>query len=127
MRINPDNKKIRYSGRIDWRNPKEPIWVYPCTSAEFKFTGRCLKIFLKNKNEYWQNYLGCILDGVQSCYYLDNKKENEIEIRVPENENGEHHVLFFKRQDSCHEMHILGFEIEDGAKLLELPDAQTRN
>lgn len=126
MRINPDNKKIRYSGRIDWRNPKEPIWVYPCTSAEFKFTGRCLKIFLKNKNEYWQNYLGCILDGVQSCYYLDNKKENEIEIRVPENENGEHHVLFFKRQDSCHEMHILGFEIEDGAKLLELPDAQTR-
>lgn len=52
MRINPDNKKIRYSGRIDWRNPKEPIWVYPCTSAEFKFTGRYLKIFLKNKNEY---------------------------------------------------------------------------
>ena len=67
-----------------------------------------MKIFLKNKNEYWQNYLGCILDGVQLCYYLDNKKENEIEIRVPENENGEHHVLFFKRQDSCHEMHILG-------------------
>ena len=23
MRINPDNKKIRYSGRIDWRNPKD--------------------------------------------------------------------------------------------------------
>ena len=44
----------------------------------------------------------------------------------PENENGEHHVLFFKRQDSCHEMHILGFEIEDGAELLELPDAPTR-
>ena len=126
MRINPDNKKIRYSGRIDWANPKEPIWVYPCTSVEFKFTGKYLKIFLRNKNEYWQNYLGCILDGVQSCYYLDNEKENEIEIRVPENENGEHHVLFFKRQDSCHEMHILGFEIEDGAKLLELPDAQTR-
>lgn len=60
------------------------------------------------------------------CYYLDNKKENEIEIRVPENENGEHHVLFFKRQDSCHEMHILGFEIEDGAKLLKLPDAPTK-
>ena len=126
MRINPDNKKIRYSGRIDWTNPKEPIWVYPCTSVEFKFTGKYLKIFLRNKNEYWQNYLGCVLDGVQLCYYLDNKKENEIEIRVPENENGEHHVLFFKRQDSCHEMHILGFEIEDGAKLLELPDAQTR-
>ena len=51
MRINPDNAKVRYSGRIDWTDPKEPIWVYPCTSAEFKFTGRYLKIFLKNKNE----------------------------------------------------------------------------
>ncbi len=37
-------------------------------------------------------------------------------------------IMFFslKRQDSCHEMHILGFEIEDGAKLLELPDAPTK-
>ena len=26
--------------------------------------------------------------------------------------------FFFKRQDSCHEMHILGFEIEDGAKII---------
>ena len=31
MRINPDNKKIRYSGRIDWANPKEPIWVHTLT------------------------------------------------------------------------------------------------
>lgn len=100
MRIDPDNKKIRYSGRIDWTNPKEPIWVYPCTSAEFSFTGKYLKIFLRNKNEYWQNYLGCILDGVQSCYYLENKKENEIEIRVPENE---------KRRTSCPFLQTSGF------------------
>ena len=49
MRIDPDNKKIRYSGRIDWTNPKGPIWVYPCTSAEFKFTGRVLKILYRIK------------------------------------------------------------------------------
>ena len=126
MRIEPDNTKIRYMGRIDWTDPKEPVWVYPCTSAEFKFTGSRLKIYIRNKNEYWQNYLGCILDGVQSCYYLQNDKDTEIEISVPKNETGEHHVLFFKRQDSCHEMKVLGYEIEDGATLLELPEATKR-
>lgn len=126
MRIESNDARIRYSGRIDWKNPREPVWIYPCTSAEFRFTGSCLKIFVRNKNEYWQNYLGCILDGVQSCYYLNNEKDNEIEISVPENETGEHHVLFFKRQDSCHEMQILGYEIEDGAALMELPEAPKR-
>ena len=109
-------KKYVIAGRIDWTNPKEPIWVYPCTSAEFSFTGKYLKIFLRNKNEYWQNYLGCILDGGSPVIIWIIRKRMKPEIRVPENENGEHHVLFFKRQDSCHEMHILGFEIEDGAK-----------
>ena len=126
MRIEPDNTRIRYTGRIDWKNPLEPIWVYPCTSAEFRFTGSRLKIYVRNKNEYWQNYLGCILDGVQSCHYLQNDKDTEIEISVPQNETGEHHVLFFKRQDSCHEMTILGYEIEDGATLLDLPKAPLR-
>ena len=92
MWISADSEKIRYTGRIDWSVPKEPTWIFPCTSSEFKFTGNTLKIHVKNKNEYWQNYLGCILDG-----------------------------LFFKRQDSCHEVTILGYEIEDGEKLLELP------
>lgn len=70
MWIHSNDSKIRYCGRIDWQDPTEPIWIYPCTSAELLFTGRCLKIHVRNKNEYWQNYLGCILDGVQSCYYL---------------------------------------------------------
>lgn len=126
MWIHSNDSKIRYCGRIDWQNPTEPVWVYPCTSAEFLFTGRCLKIHVRNKNEYWQNYLGCILDGVQSCYYLKNDGETIIEIPVPKNATGEHHILFFKRQDSCHEMRILGYEIGDGEKLLDLPEAPTR-
>ena len=121
MWISADNEKIRYSGRIDWSVPKEPTWIFPCTSSEFKFTGNTLKIYVKNKNEYWQNYLGCILDNVQSCFCIKKDGETKIEVQVNENETGVHHVLFFKRQDSCHELTILGYEIEDGEKLLELP------
>ena len=82
MRINPDNKKIRYSGRIDWRNPKEPIWVYPCTSAEFKFTGKYLKIFLKNKMiSSHLNYLKTSSDSnVRSFYLLIPPNSGELKF-----------------------------------------------
>ena len=45
---------------------------------------------------------------------------------MPENESGVHHVLFFKRQDGCHELKILGFEIGDGERLIELPPVSER-
>lgn len=126
MWVYANDSRIRYCGRIDWNEKGEPTWVYPCTSAEFIFTGRVLRIHVKNYNEYWENYLGCILDDVQSCYYLENDEETVIEIRVPKNAFNVHHVLFFKRQDACHEMTILGYEIGDGEKLLSLPAAGNR-
>lgn len=126
MWIDANDYRIRYCGRIDWKNPTAPVWVYPCTSAEFQFTGEELRIYVKNQNEYWNNSLGCILDGMQSSYDLDNEKENRIEITVPKNETGIHKVLFFKRQDSCHEITILGYEIQEGEKLLPLTDQVER-
>lgn len=126
MWIKANDDKIRYTGRIDWSVPTELTWVFPCTSSEFIFTGNMLKIYVRNKNEYWQNYLGCILDNVQLCCYIKKEGETTVEIHVPENESGIHHVMFFKRQDSCHEVTILGYEIEDGKKLLELPEKTNR-
>lgn len=126
MWIYANDEKIRYIGRIDWSMEKEPVWVFPGTSAEFGFTGSVLRIHVENFNEYWQSYLGCILDQVQSAFYLKKSGETVIEVKVPENESGVHHVLFFKRQDGCHEMKILGFEIGDNEKLLDLPPVSER-
>lgn len=56
--------------------------------------GEVLRIHVENFNEYWQNYLGCILDQVQSAFYLKKFGETVIEVKVPENESGVHHVLF---------------------------------
>ncbi|WP_455720346.1 GDSL-type esterase/lipase family protein [Agathobacter sp.] len=122
MTIKSNDSRIRYSGRIDWSVETEPVWVFPCTSAELKFTGSVFKLHVRNKRAYWENYLGVIVDGVQQCYYL-KEGESTIDIMLPENETGEHHVLVFKRQDSCHEVAILGFEIEDKATLLPLDPA----
>ena len=118
MWISANDERIRYTGRIDWSVEGEPVWVFPGSSAEFWFSGEVLRIHVENFNEYWQNYLGCILDQVQSAFYLKKFGETVIEVKVPENESGVHHVLFFKRQDGCHELKILGVEIGDGERLI---------
>ena len=70
MTILADHKKLIYSGRIDWSNPLEPIFVFPCTFVKMKFTGNVLKVHVKNCNAYWNNYLGVLLDGEQSSVLL---------------------------------------------------------
>lgn len=121
MRIEPDNKKLQYCGRIDWSIPNEPVFVYPCTSVGMKFTGNVLKIRIKNKNAYWDNFLGCIIDGKQMSLLLPKEGAAILDIPIEKTMTGEHEVLFFKRQDSCHELTLLGFEIDDGGRLLDMP------
>lgn len=196
MRIEADNKKLQYCGRIDWSNPKEPVFVYPCTSLRMRFTGEVLKIYIRNKNAYWDNYLGCMMDGRQISLQIPvnrTDEDREVILEIPvhrdnmdgqenlkelDNLNGSyslaefnsldesnsldefkalenldklneknrhllhesenymsnsnnsdkeiHDVLFFKRQDSCHELTILSLEIGEGEKLLDLPEKPRR-
>lgn len=119
MRIYADHKNLFYCGRIDRADKKAPVWVFPCTSVKMRFTGNTLGVHVKNKNGYWENYLGCILDGEQTRLKLPAEGEAYIEIPVIRKEDNVHEVLLFKRQDSCHEVTFLGFEIGDGEQILE--------
>lgn len=118
MRISASDKRLVYTGRIDWEDRDAPVWVFPCTSVSFRFSGNHLKIFVKNHHAYWKNYLGCILDGEQTKLLLPEEGEAEITIPVTHPEEDVHQVLLFKRQDSCHELTFLGVEIGDDEDLL---------
>lgn len=120
MRISPDNKKIVYSGRIDWSKPEAPVFVFPCTYAAMRFTGNVLRISVENHNSYWDNYLGCILDGEQSAMLLSKEGRTELEVPVTPSVDNEHEIIIFKRQDACHEMTFLGAEIGDGERVLSI-------
>ncbi len=39
MRINFDNEKLNYCGRIDQSNPKHPVFIFPATYLQFRFWG----------------------------------------------------------------------------------------
>lgn len=126
MRIEADDKRLRYSGRIDWTDGKKPEFVYSCTSVAMRFTGEKLQVIAENRHSYWKNYIGCILDGEQSKFLLKDDEKNIIDIPVTENGRTEHEVLIFKRQDSCHELIFEGFEIAEGAQVLQMEKAPER-
>lgn len=123
--IEPDNEFLQYSGRIDFSNKKRPILIYPCSSIKLKFTGSTLKIKLINKNIYWNNYLGIIIDGKQEKVLLTNERE-EIITLADNLEEKEHTAIIFKRMDSCHAIHLLGFYINTNEKLLKCEDKPNR-
>jgi hypothetical protein len=60
-----DDPALRYTGRIDFDDPGAPVLAYPYSSVEMCFSGTGLKVILKNRNAYSDNYIGCVIDGVQ--------------------------------------------------------------
>lgn len=130
MKITPSNKNLQYTGRIDWSKKEAPIFIFPCTSVAMRFTTKTLKnsklkIYVENKAIYWDSYVGCILDGVQTSHMIGKEGKTVIELEVS-HETDVHDILLFKRQDSCHELTFLGFELEEGASLIEMPEKPKR-
>ena len=113
MKILPNNSSLIYSGRIDWSDPFAIVWTYPGTFVKIRFKGTHLSVHVRNKNNYWDNYLGIVEGDAQTKVLLPKEGEAEIEVPLLETEDGIHEVMIFKRQDACHELTILGFEINN--------------
>lgn len=119
MQIAPTHPALQYEGRIDFDDPSAPVLVYPCTSIGMRFTGSFVKVELENHHEYWNNYMGCIIDGKQEKIKLP--ESGRVTLTLAEQlEEKEHELLFFKRMDSCHMVTFYGFEIEDKAQVSPL-------
>lgn len=123
MKILPNNSSLIYSGRIDLSDPFAIVWTYPGTFVRMKFKGTQLFIHVRNKHNYWNNYLGVAEGDAQTKLLLPEEGEATIEIPLQTTQDNIHEVTIFKRQDACHELTILGFEIncntDDECELLE--------
>lgn len=126
MKITPDRNKLRYSGRIDFSDPKAPLMVFPCSFVTFRFTGDILRVTVENRNAYWKNYIGYMLDGQQHTVALEMNGRQTIEIPVADTGCTEHECMIFKRMDACHYLIIHELELADSAQLLDPPPAHSR-
>lgn len=123
MKILPNNSSLIYSGRIDLSDPFAIVWTYPGTFVRMKFKGTQLFIHVRNKHNYWNNYLGVAEGDAQTKLLLPEEGEATIEIPLQTTQDNIHEVTIFKRQDACHKLTILGFEIncntDDECELLK--------
>ncbi len=126
MKVALDRKELTYSGRIDMAEPGRPEFIFPASSVRFRFFGKRAVLTVKSRRACWDNYAGAIVDGIQKKWLLQEDAENRI-LLVEEEKEGLHDILFFKRQDSCHEMILCALELSEGSRLLEaLPKPQRR-
>ena len=109
MFIKASCEKLQYSGRIDNSDPERLIFVFPCSSVTIRFYGSEIQVVLENQRLYWDNYIGVILDGTQTKIQL--KDGGQVICLGRDLDDGEHTLMLFKRQDSCHEFTFCGFEI----------------
>lgn len=115
----PDSAALQYTGRIDFENPLEPVFVYPCSSVRLRFRGTAISACITNRHSFYENSVGVILDGRQKKLILKDSGECQ-ELLIADNlVDTEHEVLLFKRMDSCHHFVFHGFRLSEGAELLE--------
>lgn len=120
MQIDLRDKRLDYCGRIDWEEDA-PVFIYPSTSLEFHFFGKRAILTVENRRLYWDHYAGGMIDGIQKKWMLNPEGETEI-VLVEDKTDQEHEILFFKRQDACHEMKLLSLEVSGGSELLKIPE-----
>lgn len=117
--INADLEKLVYSGRIDFSDTKAPIFIFPTNSVSMKFTGSKLKMLVRNRHSYYDNYIGYIIDGIEKKVLLSNDS-SIMEIILEDNLKNDksHEVTLFKRQDGCHEFIFYGFIISKEGEVM---------
>lgn len=126
MFVSAENEKLQYSGRIDFDEPAAPIFIYAASYVQIRFTGTSVRAILQNHRSYYTNDMGYILDGEQGRFTLRKDTEKETYLLAEKLAEGEHDLLLFKRMDGCHIVTFHGFELEDGASVLDLPQKPDR-
>lgn len=122
--IPADHPALQYMGRIDWDDPQNPLWVYACTWVKLRFTGSFVKAVVTNFRGCWDNYLGVIIDGVQTKILLAPAGRQTLTLGEDLGA-GEHELLLFKRQDMCHAVQFHGLLLEETGEVAApdpLPD-----
>src|SRR5205823_1547142 len=59
--VAPDDKRLQYTGRIDFSNPQAPSVSWPETAIAGNFTGSSLAVTLDDQNG--KNFFNVFIDG----------------------------------------------------------------
>lgn len=120
-----DDPHIRYTGRVDFSNPKEPHFWQPGVYVEVKFEGSSCQLYLKDEVLYGKshNYIEIQVDD-ETPYRLQTRGKSDtltIEARI---KAGSHRLILCKNTEAG--VGYIGLAGLRCKKLLDLPGAPAR-
>ena len=126
--ILPSDKNLRYMGRIDRANPDAPVFYWPGSLVQLRFTGDFLALEIEN-----HSYDAGNGNGLSLGYLLDDGKPQQIQlapendvtqtVQIPVSGTGAHRIKIWKRQDGPHYFTLRGILTAEDSVIapLELP------
>lgn len=125
--ISPADKAFAYMGRIDFKAPEAPCFIFAGSSVSFCFKGTTAFMKLKNYHNCYHNYVGVVIDGIVQEKIEIPEHGKEIVLPVVSGvSDTEHQVILYKCQDAADYYDFLGLYIEADAKLLSAPVLSSR-
>ncbi len=124
--IPADHDLIRYSGRVDFFDPRSPSISWPGTAIEVKFTGT--KVSLIVKDQYGKNYFNAFIDGDLEHPVVVDCEEGLGTYTLAEGlSRGQHSLLVTKRTEGEEgRTGFIGLVVDDDGELLPLPPVPQR-
>lgn len=117
VKIPADDSQIVYTGRINFSNPKSPLFVYPGTTIKANFTGKSIDMLAKPGSGY---FMVTIDNNDPKKIYFGT---NDSIISIGSNLNNGNHsaeiMLVYEGYKAKPEFR--GFMLDDSAKLLAAP------
>jgi len=119
QRFSADNPNIRYTGRIDFADPKEPLLLSSASLIEASFKGDSCKVFLKKLNpEGEPNYISIEVDGeYQGRIQLQNDTLKAINVPVV-NPAESHQLKIYKATEAANNQVAFGGLLCEGLNAL---------
>ncbi len=127
--IEPDHPFIRYTGRVDFSDIKQPCFSFPGVSVRIRFHGASLRVKLRDNapadNEILANWFCVVVDGelMQRFKVQPKKTDYILADRLP---NAVHEIELVKQTESgmdetpnCGKVIVGGFLIAPDAQIME--------
>ncbi|MBK3519224.1 SGNH/GDSL hydrolase family protein [Carboxylicivirga marina] len=122
--IDYTNKKLKYSGRIDYSSGNSADLLWSGSSIKFNFEGEAVAGLLRDHKD--QNYYNLILDD-DSIIVFNPGTEKKFYTLVSGLSKGRHTLEIFKRTEwGRGKTSFYQFKIEGNAKLLRAPEEKKR-
>jgi carbohydrate esterase-like protein/GDSL-like lipase/acylhydrolase family protein len=129
VQVSPQSAALRFSGRVDWREPSGPRLAWGGSSLTVRFTGTSLGIRLLDLPKYEEAAPNRFRFSVDGAPFRDLYiGEGPLLYRIAEGLPRGEHVLRLEKETepAVGETQLLGLELDPGARLLPAPPAAPR-